>query len=118
MLNVLISHGFLSSVSYQSPHVAAPRTATSSGKELVAELKFRQDRPVLNKMRLVSKPSRRVLMEADEIKRFLRGSRVRFVAGLTTGEIAFVKSDKNEEILEGREAIRRGISGEVIARAG
>jgi len=79
-------------------------------------LKYRQDRPVLNKMRLVSHPSRRIFMDKDEIRRFVKGSRVKFVPGLTLGEVALVMS--GEGFVEGREAVRRGLGGEVIARVG
>jgi ribosomal protein S8 len=70
----------------------------------------------LNKMSLVSHPSRKVYMDKDEIRRFVRGSRVKFVPGLGLGEVALVSS--GSEFVEGREAIRRGLGGEVIARVG
>ncbi|GAA6058563.1 hypothetical protein JCM10212_007002 [Sporobolomyces blumeae] len=124
LLSLLLSHGFINSVSYGSnstssavaPEPASFASARLSDKRVWAELKYRQDRPVLNKMRLVSHPSRRIFMDKDEIKRFVKGSRVKFVPGLTLGEVALVHSE--EGFVEGREAVRRGLGGEVIARVG
>ncbi|GAA5962088.1 hypothetical protein JCM3765_005517 [Sporobolomyces pararoseus] len=124
LLSLLLSHGFISSVSYGStdtssattPNPASFSEARICDKRVWAELKYRQDRPVLNKMRLVSHPSRRIFMDKDEIRRFVKGSRVKFVPGLTLGEVALVES--KEGFIEGREAVRRGLGGEVIARVG
>ncbi|GAA6035377.1 hypothetical protein JCM8097_008843 [Rhodosporidiobolus ruineniae] len=125
LLSLLLSHGFISSVSYGStnsssataPDPSSYMTARLSDKRVWAELKYRADRPVLNKMQLVSHPSRRVYMDKDEVARFVRGSRVKFVPGLKLGELALVAGEKGE-VVEGREAIRRGLGGEVIARVG
>ncbi|GAA5872670.1 hypothetical protein JCM16303_004599 [Sporobolomyces ruberrimus] len=124
LLSLLLSHGFISSVSYGStdtssattPNPSSFSTARLSEKRVWAELKYRQDRPILSKMRLVSHPSRRIFMDKDEMRRFVKGSRVKFVPGLNLGEVAFVES--NQGFVEGREAVRRGLGGEVIARVG
>ncbi|GAA6000487.1 mitochondrial 37S ribosomal protein uS8m MRPS8 [Rhodotorula paludigena] len=124
LLSLLLAHGFISSVSYGStntsaaapPDPASFTTARLADKRVWAQLKYRADQPVLNKMRLVSHPSRRVFMDASEIRRFVRGSRVKFVPGLGLGELALIAS--NEGFVEGREAVRRGLGGEVIARVG
>ncbi|GAA5842367.1 hypothetical protein JCM9279_005364 [Rhodotorula babjevae] len=124
LLSLLLSHGFVSAVSYGStstsaavpPNPASFTTARLSDRRVWAELKYRNDRPVLDKMRLVSHPSRRVFMDSDEVRRFVKGSRVKFVPGLGLGEVALIAS--NEGYVEGREAVRRGLGGEVIARVG
>ncbi|GAA5831506.1 hypothetical protein JCM11251_004047 [Rhodosporidiobolus azoricus] len=124
LLSLLLSHGFISSVSYGStntssatpPDPSSYTTARLSDKRVWAELKYRKDRPILNKMSLVSHPSRKVFMDKDEVARFVKGSRVKFVPGLRLGEVALVQSGK--EFVEGRDAIRRGLGGEVIARVG
>lgn len=67
-------------------------------------------------MSLVSHPSKRVFMDKDEIKRFVQGARVKFVPGLVLGEVALINSRFGW--MEGREAVRRGVGGEVIARIG
>lgn len=122
LLSLLLSHGFISSVTYGTSATSSSvppipgdfPTARISEQRVWAELKYRNDRPVLNKMSLVSNPSRRVFMDSEEIKRFVRGSRVKFVPGLGLGEVAFVNSRMGW--VEGREAVRKGLGGEVIAR--
>lgn len=124
LLSLLLSHGFISSVTYGStstsssvrPDPSSFREARTSEKRVWAELKYRADRPVLKKMSLVSNPSRRVFMAPEEVERFVRGARVKFVPGLTLGEVALVHS--RQGWVEGREAVRRGLGGEVIARVG
>lgn len=124
LLSLLLSHGFISSLSYGStssspttkPDPSSYHEARVSNKRVWAEMKYRQDRPVLNKMQLVSHPSRRVYMDKDEVARFVRGSRVKFVPGLTLGEVALIHS--RGQWVEGREAVRLGLGGEVIARVG
>jgi ribosomal protein S8 len=124
LLSLLLSHGFITSVSYGStsstsstpPDPASYASARISEKRVWAELKYRSDRPVLRKMSLVSQPSRRVYMEPGEVERFVKGSRVKFVNGLELGEVALIQS--REGWVEGREAVRRGLGGEVVARVG
>lgn len=55
-------------------------------------------------------------MDKDEVERFVKGSRVKFVKGLGLGEVALIKSRLGW--VEGREAVRRGLGGEVVARVG
>lgn len=55
-------------------------------------------------------------MDKDEVERFVKGSRVKFVKGLEVGELALVFSERGW--VEGREAVRRGLGGEVVARVG
>ena len=55
-------------------------------------------------------------MDPAEIKRFVQGARVKFVPGLVLGEVALLNSSQGW--IEGREAVRRGVGGEVIARVG
>lgn len=124
LLSLLLSHGFISSMSYGSTSTSAVtkpdpvsfQEARPSEKRVWAEMKYRQDRPVLNKMQLVSNPSRRVFMDKVEVARFVKGARVKFVPGLTLGEVALIHSRAGW--VEGREAVRRGLGGEVIARVG
>lgn len=124
LLSLLLSHGFISSLSYGStssssstpPDPSSFREARISDQRVWAELKYRAERPVLEKMSLVSHPSKRVFMDKDEIKRFVQGARVKFVPGLVLGEVALINSRFGW--MEGREAVRRGVGGEVIARVG
>ncbi|KAK4058164.1 hypothetical protein OIO90_000903 [Microbotryomycetes sp. JL221] len=125
LLSLLLSHGFINSMSLGSTTTSTSTTKpipTSfndtrlQNQRIWAELKYRNDRPVLNKMKLVSTPSRRVFMDQQEVARFVKGNRVKFVPGLGLGEMAFVKTQQGW--FEGREAVRRGVGGEVVARVG
>ena len=83
-----------------------------------ADLKYRDARPVLNDMELISKPSKPVFMDLSEIRRLCTGRRVQNVKPLRMGEIAIVKTrDREHEWLEAREALQLRIPGEVICRA-
>ena len=89
-----------------------------SEKRIWADLKYRDDRPVLSDMELISRPSKPIFMELSEIRRLCTGRRVQNVKPLRMGEIAIVKTkDRENEWLEAREALQLRIPGEVICRA-
>jgi hypothetical protein len=77
-------------------------------------------------MGLVSKPSLRVMVTRTELGLLLTGKRARNVEGVGLGEVLIVKvpSDKEkgrtgaDTYVEGWEAWRMGLGGEVICRAG
>jgi len=50
-------------------------------RQLWLELKYRQNEPVLRRMSCVSKGSRRIYINVEELQRFLAGQRVDFVSG-------------------------------------
>ena len=141
ILSLLSAHGFLSSVSLgssQAPHdPLAFITAPAPAKILVANLKYRGDRSVIGTLDLVSKPSRPVKVDHEELGRLLRGRRVKGVRGVGMGEMLLVRQTRDvrsrrhsnstdagrttaqEEVwLEGRDAHRRGQGGEVMVRVG
>jgi len=121
ILSILLRAGFISSLTrgtIASPSPADFLKAGASQKRIWAELKYRDDRAVLNGMSLVSKPSKRVLMDAGEIRRICSGRRVQTVKPLGMGEIAVVRTaEKEHEWLEAREALQLGLEGEVVCRA-
>jgi ribosomal protein S8 len=133
ILTVLLQHGFLSSLTRGTltggPHPSSFLSAPVSDQRIWAELKFRDDRPVLTSMSAVSIPSRRVFMDNDELLRFCTGRRVNWVKPLDLGEVAVVRvrPDVRDEVkkvvgkqnpfLEAREALRMGLEGEVLCRA-
>ncbi|OBZ77955.1 37S ribosomal protein S8, mitochondrial [Grifola frondosa] len=59
---------------------------TSAERRIWAELKYRDDRPVLNGMELVSKPSKPIFMEIGEIRRLCSGRRAQNIKPLGMGE--------------------------------
>lgn len=121
ILSILLRAGFLSNVTrgtIEKPDPLDFHEAGDAQKRIWADLKYRDDRPVLSDMALVSRPSRPIHMELSEIRRLCTGRRVQNVKPLRMGEIAIVKTkEKEHEWLEAREALQLRLPGEVICRA-
>jgi ribosomal protein S8 len=121
ILSILLRSGFLSNITrgtIASPSPSDFQHVNEPQRRIWAELKYRDDRPVLSDMSLISMPSRRVFMDLGEIRRICSGRRAQTVKPLGMGEIAVVKTKSREhEWLEAREALTLGIDGEVVCRA-
>lgn len=121
ILSILLRAGFISNVTRGTIEKPAPDAfleVPDSQKRIWADLKYRDDRPVLSDMELISKPSKPIFMDLSEIRRLCTGRRVQNVKPLRMGEIAIVKTkDRENEWLEAREALQLRLPGEVICRA-
>ena len=121
ILSILLRAGFISSLTrgtIDGPSPEAFHDSAEAQKRIWAELKYRDDRPVLTSMSLISKPSRKVFMDVSEIRRICSGRRVQTIKPLGLGEIAVVKTkSKEHEWLEAREALQMRLDGEVVCRA-
>ncbi|KXN80816.1 37S ribosomal protein S8, mitochondrial [Leucoagaricus sp. SymC.cos] len=121
ILSILLRHGFLSSLTrgtISSPSPTSFPHVSESQRRIWADLKYRDDLPVLTHMELVSKPSKRVYMDVGEIRLICSGRRAGNVKPLGMGEVAVVRTrDKENEWLEAREALAMKLPGEVICRA-
>lgn len=122
ILSILLRAGFLVNLTRGTPAGPFPdaflTTANPAQRRIWAELKYRDDRPVLHAMDLVSRPSRRVFLDPGEVRRICSGRRAKQVVPLGMGEVAVVQtSEKEYEWLEAREAIKLGLGGEVLCRA-
>ncbi|KAI9058024.1 ribosomal protein S8 [Trametes sanguinea] len=121
ILAILLRSGFLSNVTRGTVEAPSPtdfHAVKDSHKRIWADLKYRDDRPVLSEMELISRPSKPIFMDLSEIRRLCTGRRVQNVKPLRMGEIAIVKTkDREHEWLEAREALQMRIPGEVICRA-
>ncbi|KAI0795652.1 ribosomal protein S8 [Abortiporus biennis] len=121
ILSILLRSGFLSSVTRGTIEQPSPEAFNAAGepqRRIWADLKYRDDRPVLNAMSLISRPSKPIHMDASEILLICSGRRAQTIKPLQLGEIAVVKTkDKEYEWLEAREAVQLGLDGEVICRA-
>ena len=121
ILSILLRTGFISSLTrgtIDGPSPDAFHTVGEAQKRIWAELKYREDRPVLSSMSLVSKSSRRVFMDTSEIRRICSGRRAQTIKPLGLGEIAVVQTkSKEHEWLEAREALQMRLDGEVVCRA-
>ncbi|ETW87612.1 hypothetical protein HETIRDRAFT_307517 [Heterobasidion irregulare TC 32-1] len=121
ILSILLRAGFISNISRGTIESASPNNFNAAGpaqQRIWADLKYRNDRPVLGGMELISKPSKRIFMGIDEIRRICSGRRAQTVKPLGMGEIAVVRTkSKEHEWLEAREALRLNLDGEVVCRA-
>jgi ribosomal protein S8 len=78
-------------------------------------LKYWNSEPVLEKMELVSKPTRRIWMDVEGLKKLVLGKPSGYVKGLTRpGECLFVSTDRG--ILEARECVERKIGGMLLCK--
>lgn len=121
ILSILLRAGFLSQITRGTVDSPSPddfQLVAETQRRIWADLKYRDDKPVLHAMSLVSLPSRRIFMNLDEIRRICTGRRAQTVKPLGMGEIAVVRTkSKEHEWLELREAIHLKLDGEVICRA-
>ncbi|WFD01111.1 hypothetical protein MYAM1_003872 [Malassezia yamatoensis] len=117
--SILLQHGFIYNVTRGT--VAGPSTqewnrVSDVRKRLWVDLKYRaDDRPVLESMNLVSKPSRKLLMNSEELLRWVTGRRAKFVTPLRAGEIGIINCGKHGW-LEAKDAMRQKFEGEVVCR--
>ena len=122
ILSILLRAGFITNLTRGTTSQPSPdqfHVASEAQRRIWAELKYREDRPVLRHMGLVSKPSKRVVMEPAEIRLLCSGRRAQKISPLGMGEIAIVHTNNREnEWLEAREALQLKLGGEVVARAG
>ncbi|RSH84473.1 uncharacterized protein EHS24_005994 [Apiotrichum porosum] len=126
--SILLRHGLLSNISRGTPTHPDPTefpTLPKAAQRLWVGHKYRAGSPVLRHMELVSKASLRKLVSRDELGLLLRGKRARNINGVGTGEILVVKVPTDSKTartgadtyMEGWEAYRAGLGGEVICRA-
>lgn len=78
-------------------------------------MKYWNNEPVLAKMSMLSKPTKRIWMDVDGLGRIIRGRDAGFVKGLKNpGECIFVSTDRG--ILESRECVERKVGGMLLCR--
>jgi len=78
-------------------------------------MKYWNNEPVLSKMSMVSKPTKRVWMDVEGLGRLVRGKDANYVKGLTKpGECLYVSTDRG--VLEARECVERRVGGMLLCR--
>jgi ribosomal protein S8 len=121
ILSILLRAGFISNVTRGTVDVPSPAAFNDVGeaqRRIWADLKYRNDQPVLHDMELISMPSKRIFMDLKEIRLICSGRRAQTVKPLGMGEIAVVRTkNKEHEWLEAREALQLKLDGEVVCRA-
>lgn len=99
-----------------STYEAEPITQSNiATRRLWLGLKYWNNEPVLSRMSMISKPTRRVWMDVDGLGKLTRGRSAGAVKGLTKpGECVYVSTDRG--ILEARECVERKIGGMLLCR--
>lgn len=89
-----------------------------STRRLWLGMKYRNFRPVLNRMHLVSHPNRRVNATHSDLIGLCTGRPLGKVQPLALGEVMFLRANNKEKsVHEIHDAVRRNISGEILCRA-
>ena len=88
---------------------------TISRTRLWLGLKYWNSEPVLSHLSLISKPTRRIWMDTQGLKRLVLGKPSGMVKGMTRpGECVYVSTDRG--ILEARECVERKVGGMLLCR--
>ncbi|PWW73044.1 ribosomal protein S8 [Tuber magnatum] len=116
----LQDQGFISSVTRgDTAGPDAEETPTTqeniSRRRLWLSLKYHDNEPVLSKMKLVSKPTKRIHMGVQGLQELAAGRPHDFVRPLEAGEIMLLLTDRGV-ILEARQAIGMRIGGQLLCR--
>jgi ribosomal protein S8 len=86
-----------------------------ASRRLWVGLKYWNSEPVLEKMKMESKPTRRIWMDVQGLRDVVRGRKSGYIEGLRSpGECLFVSTDRG--VLEARECVERKIGGMVLCR--
>lgn len=118
--NILYREGFLSSVT-RGNHLGPDTEYTPTTNENIATrrlwltLKYKDNAPALTSLSVVSKPSKKVTFNVNEMKSMASGRRAKFIKPLQPGEIAIMNT--NQGVLELQEAIKKNVGGEILCRA-
>ncbi|KAI9845191.1 MAG: hypothetical protein M1838_001852 [Thelocarpon superellum] len=126
----LQTHGFLSFVTRGGPDPPQMLSPTSlqpleppervtqaniASRRLWLGLKYYNNEPVLSKMNMVSKPTKRVWMDVEGLGKLVRGKDANYVRGLRQpGECLYVTTDRG--IMEARECVERQVGGMLLCR--
>ncbi|KAG9522286.1 30S ribosomal protein S8, partial [Aureobasidium melanogenum] len=95
--------------------VEAVTQQNRASRRLWLGMKYWDGEPVLRKMKLLSKPTKRIWLSSNELGEIVRGKDCKFIRGLRqVGECIFVSTDKG--IMEARECVERKIGGQVLCR--
>ena len=106
-----------SSSSIPSQHQQHPQLTREniSTARLWLGLKYWNSSPVLERMSMISKPTRRIWMDVQGIKRLVLGKPSGMVPGLTKpGECLFVSTDRG--VMESRDCVEKKVGGMLLCR--
>lgn len=88
-----------------------------ASRRLWLGLKYWRNESVLGKITMISKPTRRITLDVESLRRIVRGDEAQHVAGLRSpGESLYISTDAG--ILEARECVEKKMGGLVLCRVG
>ena len=100
----------------QQQHQLYPLPSNPAERRIWLGMKYWRNEPVLSRMRLISKPTKRVMLSARELDVIARGRERGYVKGLNKiGECIFVKTVVG--VLEARECVERRTGGLILCRS-
>ncbi|ODQ64581.1 ribosomal protein S8 [Nadsonia fulvescens var. elongata DSM 6958] len=117
----LYKEGFLSSIqrgdANKPDETFIPATPQNiATRKLWLGLKYDGFNPVLSKLRLISKPSHKFVLDEYQLRDLAVGKEVRKISPLAPGEAIFVKIN-NDDVVEIREAVAKRLGGQLLCRA-
>ncbi|KAJ3326599.1 hypothetical protein HDU76_012784 [Blyttiomyces sp. JEL0837] len=120
---ILYEEGFISGLASgdtQGPFhrgYQVPKTPDNiSRRRIWLDLKYREGEPVINKMRVVSKPSRKVFATNLELQAIASARRAGpLLKAQSVGQITILNTDYG--IIELKDALKKNVGGEVLCTA-
>ncbi|KAL2110815.1 hypothetical protein VUR80DRAFT_642 [Thermomyces stellatus] len=115
--------GYISSITRGGVHPPEPDAieaveplthANVSKARLWLGLKYWDGKPVMQNIKPISTPKRKVTLKLEGLERMVRGLPARTLPGLTLGESLFLTTDVG--VLEAREAVERHRGGLLLCR--
>jgi len=89
--------------------------ANRASRRVWLALKYWDSQPVISRMSMVSRPTRRIWCGVEDLARLARGQRAGYVQGLRqVGEVMFVSTDRG--MMDVRECVERGVGGQLLVR--
>lgn len=86
-----------------------------ASRRLWLGLKYWRNESVLGKMKMVSKPTRRITVNVEDLRRVVRGEDIPYVDGLRNpGESLYLSTDRG--VVEARECVEKKLGGMVLCR--
>ncbi|ODV89662.1 hypothetical protein CANCADRAFT_141992 [Tortispora caseinolytica NRRL Y-17796] len=116
----LLREGFISSVqrgSSEGPDEEYTPTTPSNvpDRKLWIGLKYHNGRPVMSKLQMLTKPTRRCFVTVSDLKKLINGRNCRYLAPLDPGESLFLHT-ADFGLIEARTAISYNTGGEALLR--
>jgi ribosomal protein S8 len=99
----------------EAAELEAVTQENAASRRLWLGMKYWNSEPVIDKMQMISKPTRRIWMDTEGLSALVLGKQSGYVKGLRVpGECVFVTTDKG--IMEARECVERKIGGMLLCR--